>query len=87
MSRQGGHHDRNNEGGGAQRTGAGGKPEDQEPSEEASLGPARVYDFDQIRQAHDDLEHNRNVGKLVVLVEAANGTPRSATREGDEPHR
>jgi NADPH:quinone reductase len=40
---------------------------------EVSLGPARIYDFEEIRRAHDDLEHNRNVGKLVVRVATTNG--------------
>jgi NADPH:quinone reductase-like Zn-dependent oxidoreductase len=38
-----------------------------------SLGPARVYPMDAIRQAHDDLEHNRTAGKLVVLTGPAEG--------------
>jgi NADPH2:quinone reductase len=33
-----------------------------------SLGPVRVYPMDRIRQAHDDLEHNRGVGKIVVTT-------------------
>lgn len=32
------------------------------------FAPAQVYTMDQIRQAHDDMEHNRAVGKLVVRV-------------------
>jgi NADPH:quinone reductase-like Zn-dependent oxidoreductase len=32
-----------------------------------SLAPARVYSLDEIRTAHDDMEHNRVVGKLVVV--------------------
>jgi NADPH:quinone reductase-like Zn-dependent oxidoreductase len=32
------------------------------------LGAPTVYPFDEIRRAHDDLEHNRTVGKQVVLV-------------------
>ncbi|WP_103338590.1 zinc-binding alcohol dehydrogenase family protein [Amycolatopsis sp. CA-126428] len=40
---------------------------------EASLGPAKVYAMDEIRQAHDDLEHNRTAGKLVVLTGRAEG--------------
>jgi NADPH2:quinone reductase len=40
---------------------------------ETSLGPARVYAMDEIRQAHDDLEHNRTAGKLVVLTGRAEG--------------
>jgi NADPH:quinone reductase-like Zn-dependent oxidoreductase len=35
---------------------------------EVSLGPTAVYRLDDIRQAHDDLEHGRRVGKLVVVV-------------------
>ncbi|MFJ6673595.1 zinc-binding dehydrogenase [Actinosynnema sp. NPDC091369] len=35
---------------------------------EVSLGPTTVYRLDDIRQAHDDLEHGRRVGKLVVVV-------------------
>jgi NADPH:quinone reductase-like Zn-dependent oxidoreductase len=30
--------------------------------------PGHVYAMDEIRQAHDDMEHNRAVGKLVVRV-------------------
>ena len=40
---------------------------------EASLGPAKVYAMTEIRQAHDDLEHNRTAGKLVVLTRRAEG--------------
>lgn len=40
---------------------------------EASLGPATVYRMTEIRQAHDDLEHNRTAGKLVVLTGRAEG--------------
>ncbi|SEF25327.1 NADPH:quinone reductase [Amycolatopsis pretoriensis] len=40
---------------------------------ETSLGPAKVYAMDEIRQAHDDLEHNRTAGKLVVLTGRAEG--------------
>ncbi|HVK22279.1 MAG TPA: zinc-binding dehydrogenase [Actinokineospora sp.] len=35
---------------------------------EVGLGPSRVYAFDEIQQAHDDLEHNRQAGKLVVVT-------------------
>lgn len=35
---------------------------------EVSLGPIRVYDLEQIRQAHLDMEHNRALGKMVVMV-------------------
>ncbi|MEU0797764.1 zinc-binding alcohol dehydrogenase family protein [Amycolatopsis sp. NPDC005961] len=38
-----------------------------------SLGPAKVYPMAEIRQAHDDLEHNRTAGKLVVLTGRAEG--------------
>jgi NADPH:quinone reductase-like Zn-dependent oxidoreductase len=31
------------------------------------LGPVHVYPLDAIRTAHADMEHNRRVGKLVVL--------------------
>lgn len=43
---------------------------------EASLGPAKVYPLAEIRQAHDDLEHNRTAGKLVVLTGRAEGAAR-----------
>ncbi|MFE2755532.1 zinc-binding dehydrogenase [Actinosynnema sp. NPDC059335] len=33
-----------------------------------TLGPTAVYRLDEIRQAHDDLEHGRRVGKLVGIV-------------------
>ncbi len=33
-----------------------------------TFAPAHVYTMDEIRQAHDDMEHNRAVGKLVVRV-------------------
>jgi NADPH:quinone reductase len=33
-----------------------------------ALAPGRVYTMNEIRQAHDDMEHNRLVGKLVVRV-------------------
>ena len=32
------------------------------------LGPVQTYTLDQIRQAHDDMEKNRVVGKQVVVV-------------------
>ena len=41
---------------------------DQVAGGEVSLGPTTVYRLDEIRQAHDDLEHGRRVGKLVVLT-------------------
>ena len=31
------------------------------------IGPVRVYTFGQIREAHADMEHNRLVGKGVVV--------------------
>lgn len=40
---------------------------------EAAPGPAKVYSMTEIRQAHDDLEHNRTAGKLVVLTGRAEG--------------
>lgn len=40
---------------------------DQVAGGEVSLGPTTVYRLEEIRQAHDDLEHGRRVGKLVVL--------------------
>ncbi|MEV6648873.1 zinc-binding alcohol dehydrogenase family protein [Amycolatopsis sp. NPDC051371] len=40
---------------------------------ETTLGPAEVYAMTEIRQAHDDLEHNRTAGKLVVLTGRAEG--------------
>ncbi|MFJ9782239.1 zinc-binding alcohol dehydrogenase family protein [Amycolatopsis sp. NPDC101161] len=40
---------------------------------ETSLGPAKVYAMTEIQQAHDDLEHNRTAGKLVVLTGRAEG--------------
>jgi NADPH:quinone reductase-like Zn-dependent oxidoreductase len=33
-----------------------------------SLGPVQKYQLDQIRQAHDDIERNRTLGKQVVLL-------------------
>jgi NADPH:quinone reductase-like Zn-dependent oxidoreductase len=41
---------------------------DQVAGGEVSLGPTTVYRLDDIRRAHDDLEHNRRVGKLVVVA-------------------
>ena len=41
---------------------------DQVAGGEVTLGPTTVYRLDEIRRAHDDLEHGRRVGKLVVLV-------------------
>jgi len=33
-----------------------------------SAGPIRVHAFDDVREAHDEVEHNRSVGKHVVLT-------------------
>lgn len=41
---------------------------DQVAGGEVSLGPRTVYRLDGSRRAHDDLEHNRRVGELVVVV-------------------
>jgi NADPH:quinone reductase-like Zn-dependent oxidoreductase len=35
---------------------------------EVSLGPIRAYAFEQIRQAHADMEQNRTFGKMVVTI-------------------
>jgi NADPH:quinone reductase len=35
------------------------------------LGPINVYNLDEIRKAHSAMEHNRSVGKLVVLTARA----------------
>jgi NADPH2:quinone reductase len=35
---------------------------------DVSLGPVREYAFEQIRQAHADLEQNRTFGKMVVTI-------------------
>jgi NADPH:quinone reductase len=40
---------------------------DQLAGGEVSLGPTAVYRLDEIRRAHDDLEHGWRVGKLVVV--------------------
>jgi len=32
------------------------------------LGAQTVYEMDDIRKAHDDMEHNRVVGKQVVVI-------------------
>lgn len=32
------------------------------------FAPARVYTLDEIRQAHDDMEHDRVAGKMVVRL-------------------
>ncbi len=34
-----------------------------------SLGPITVYRLADVRRAHDDLEHNRTLGKLVLAVD------------------
>ncbi|MEJ2852193.1 MULTISPECIES: zinc-binding dehydrogenase [unclassified Saccharothrix] len=41
---------------------------DQLASGEIAPGPTTVYRLEDIRAAHDDLEHNRRVGKLVVVL-------------------
>ncbi|NUT91594.1 MAG: zinc-binding dehydrogenase [Saccharothrix sp.] len=41
---------------------------DQVAAGEVTPGPTTVYRLEDIRAAHDDLEHNRRVGKLVVLL-------------------
>lgn len=41
---------------------------DQVASGETTLGPTTAYRLEDIRRAHDDLEHGRRVGKLVGLV-------------------
>ncbi|MFT7839166.1 zinc-binding dehydrogenase [Saccharothrix sp. BKS2] len=41
---------------------------DQVAGGETTLGPIAVYPLEDIRRAHDDLEHGRRVGKLVGLV-------------------
>ncbi|MFD7659071.1 zinc-binding dehydrogenase [Actinosynnema sp. NPDC059797] len=41
---------------------------DQVAGGETTLGPTTVYRLEDIRRAHDDLEHGRRVGKLVGLV-------------------
>ncbi|MFE3109970.1 zinc-binding dehydrogenase [Kitasatospora indigofera] len=35
-------------------------------SGELTPGPTHVYPLDAIRAAHEDLEHGRRIGKLVV---------------------
>ena len=35
---------------------------------EVPIGPVRVYTFDQIREAHTDMEHNKLFGKGVVVL-------------------
>ncbi|QFZ24452.1 zinc-binding dehydrogenase [Saccharothrix syringae] len=41
---------------------------DRVASGRTSLGPTAVYRLEDIRRAHDDMEHDRRVGKLVVVV-------------------
>lgn len=41
---------------------------DQVAGGETTLGPTTAYRLEDIRRAHDDLEHGRRVGKLVGLV-------------------
>jgi len=38
---------------------------------EVTLGPVHVYPLDEVRAAHDDLEHGRHIGKLVLRTRAA----------------
>jgi NADPH:quinone reductase len=38
-----------------------------------TLEAAKVYELDDIRQAHDDMEHDRAVGKLVVRIGSPSG--------------
>jgi hypothetical protein len=33
-----------------------------------NLGPIQTYRFEDIRRAHGDMEHNRTVGKQVVVL-------------------
>jgi NADPH:quinone reductase len=35
---------------------------------QVSLGPVQTYTLDQLRAAHDDMEHNRTLGKQVVVL-------------------
>src|SRR5207237_10522390 len=42
-------------------------------SRQITLGPTNVYRFEDIRNAHADMEHNRAVGKLVVRIDPSNG--------------
>lgn len=35
--------------------------------------PTEVYSMDEIQRAHEDMEHNRVIGKQVVLTQAENG--------------
>jgi NADPH:quinone reductase-like Zn-dependent oxidoreductase len=37
-------------------------------SGEVDHGPVNVYSMSEIRKAHADMEHNRVVGKLVVIT-------------------
>ena len=39
----------------------------------ASLGPIKVHQLEDIREAHTDLEHNRTFGKHVVLTDPGGG--------------
>ncbi|MEU4803839.1 zinc-binding dehydrogenase [Actinosynnema sp. NPDC023587] len=57
-------------------------------SGEISPGPITAYPMADIRRAHDDLEHNRRVGKLVGLPRAhpAGGGPAGGD-PGDRPRR
>ena len=44
-----------------------------------SIGPVRVYTLEQIREAHADMEHNRLVGKGVVLLSGGPGESHAPT--------
>jgi NADPH:quinone reductase-like Zn-dependent oxidoreductase len=44
---------------------------DKVASGQITLGPTNVYHFDNIRNAHADMEHNRAVGKLVVRIDTS----------------
>ncbi|MFE3455755.1 zinc-binding dehydrogenase [Nonomuraea sp. NPDC059194] len=44
-------------------------------SGQAILGPTHVYPLEDIRTAHDDLEHGRRVGKLVRRFSRTRGEP------------
>ena len=43
----------------------------------ASLGPTRVHQLEDIREAHLDLEHNRTFGMHVVLTRPDDQTDRT----------
>jgi NADPH2:quinone reductase len=46
-----------------------------------SLGPINVHEFEDIREAHSDLEHNRVFGKHVVLTRAGHARRRAAVAD------